>query len=189
MAAKKKAAPADPPASFWRQNRREITFLTLFVILLGGGFTVLSVNSVNDGFVVPLTAGIAKVSGVLLNLLGQGVTMRGTQIHGPRFAVDIQNGCNGLETVVIFLAAVLSFPSPWRSRLIGVVLGTLAIQIINLVRVVALFLTGSYLPKLFDNSHTVIWQTIVIVFGVLLFLYWASRFAQPRAAKTAAEAG
>jgi hypothetical protein len=45
--------------------------------------------------------------------------------------------------------------------------------------VVALFLTGAYFPSFFDSSHTVIWQTIVILFGVLLWIFWASRFATP----------
>ncbi len=64
----------------------------------------------------------------------------------------------------------------------GVVLGMVVIQLVNLVRVVALFLTGAYLPKLFDTSHTVIWQTVVILAGVLLWIFWADRFARPRGA-------
>ena len=53
-------------------------------------------------------------------------------------------------------------------------------EIVNLLRVVALFLTGAYFPRLFDASHTVVWQTVVILAGVLLWIYWASRFAAPR---------
>src|SRR5205823_6180960 len=94
-----------------------------------------------------------------------------------RFAVNIKNGCNGVEALIIFVAAVLSFPATWRSRTIGLLLGTVAIQLINLVRVVALFLTGAYLPKMFESSHTVIWQTIVILCAVLLWIFWANRFA------------
>ena len=164
----------------WRKYQREIVFLALFLFLLGTGFTLLSVNWVNDHFVDPFTMGVAKTSGWALNVIGQDVSMRGTQIHGPKFAVDIMNGCNGLETVIIFVSAVLSFPAPIKSRLIGLVLGVVAIQLVNLVRVVALFLTGSYFPAFFDSSHTVVWQTIVIGFGVLLWMFWANRFAVPQ---------
>jgi exosortase H (IPTLxxWG-CTERM-specific) len=172
--------PTSPEGSFWSRNRREITFLAVFLVLLGGGFTLLSVNWVNDNAVEPLTAGIARVSGATLNLLGQNTRMNGTVIMSPRFAVNIRNGCNGVEAMLIFLAAVLAFPAPWRSRLAGLGLGILAIQIVNLIRVVALFLTGVYFPKLFDTSHTVIWQTVVILAGVLLWIYWANRFTGPR---------
>jgi exosortase H (IPTLxxWG-CTERM-specific) len=162
-------------ASFWRRNRREVTFLALFVLLLGGSFTVISINWVNDHLVEPFTAGIARLSGATLNLLGQHVTMRGTVIQGPRFAVNIRNGCNGVEAMLIFLAAVLAFPAAWRSRLSGLALGMLVIQLVNLVRVVSLYLTGAYLPRLFDASHTVIWQSVVILVGVLLWVFWANR--------------
>jgi len=182
--AKKDASAKTPPADgapFWQRNRRELTFLILFVVLLGGGFTLISINWVNDHVIEPFTAGIARTSGVALNLLGQHVTMAGTAIHSPRFSVNIRNGCNGVEAMLIFLAAVLAFPASWKSRLTGLALGILAIQVVNLVRVVALFLTGVYFPKIFDASHTVIWQTIVILFGVLLWIFWANRFAVPAA--------
>ena len=166
-----------PPASGWRAYRQEIVFLVLFLLILGGGFTLISLNSVNDRVIEPFTAAIARVSGATLGLIGQDITMHGTAIRSPRFAVNIMNGCNGVETMIIFCAAVLAFPAGWKSRLAGLALGVIAIQAVNLVRVVALFLTGAYFPKLFDSSHTVVWQTIVILFGVLLWTFWANRFA------------
>jgi len=172
-------APDGEPVSFWRRNRKEIQFLVLFVVLLGAGFTLISVHWVNDHVIEPFTGGIARASGAALNLLGQNVTMQGTVIRSSRFAVNIRNGCNGVEAMLIFLAAVLAFPASWKSRLAGLGLGILAIQVVNLIRVVALFLTGIYFPKIFDTSHTVIWQTIVILFGVVLWIFWANRFATP----------
>lgn len=156
----------------------------IFVALLAGGFTVLSLHWVNDHVVVPFTAGVARASGVALDLLGQDVTRQGTVIRSPRFAVNIENGCNGVETMLIFLAAVLAFPASWRWRLVGLAVGAVAIQAVNLVRVVALFLTGAYLPDLFDASHTVIWQTVVILSGVGLWIVWASRAARRAAERT-----
>src|SRR4051812_28584096 len=173
----KTPAPEDVP--FWRRNRREILFLVLFVVLLGGGFTLISLHWVNDHVIEPFTAGIARTSGGVLNAMGQHVSMDGTVIRSLHFAGNIRNGCNGGEAMLIFLAAVLAFPASWKSRLAGLALGILAIQVVNLVRVVALFLTGVYFPKIFDTSHTVIWQTIVILFGVLLWIFWANRFAAP----------
>lgn len=161
-------------------RRREILFLVVFLVLLGASFTVISLQPVNDRVIEPFTAGVARVSGLTLDLIGQDVTMRGTIIENERFAVNIRNGCNGVETMLIFISAVLAFPAAWGARAAGLVLGVLAIQLINLLRVVALFLTGAYFPKLFDASHTVVWQTVVILAGVLLWIFWASRFAAPR---------
>ncbi|HVT19259.1 MAG TPA: exosortase H [Thermoanaerobaculia bacterium] len=182
MARKKpsRPEPAHAPLPFWRRNRGEVTFLVLFLALLGAGFTLISLNWVNDHLIEPFTGGIARTSGAALNLLGQHVSMQGTVIRNARFAVNIRNGCNGVEAMLIFLSAVLAFPSPWVSRAVGLALGIVAIQAVNLVRVVALFLTGVYFPKLFATSHTVIWQTLVILFAVLLWLFWAHRFATRR---------
>lgn len=161
----------------WRAYKQEIVFLTVFLVLLAGSFSLVALKPVNDHVIEPFTGGIAWVSGGVLDLIGQDVVRDGTIIQSPRFAVNIRNGCNGVETMLIFLAAVLAFPSPWGARLAGLALGIVAIQVINLVRVVALFLTGVYFPSLFDSSHTVIWQSIVILSGVVLWMFWAHRFA------------
>ena len=169
--------PGAPPESAWRRYRRELGFLILCVAILGASFTLISWNPVTDRVIEPFTAAIARAGGATLNLLGQQTTMSGTIIRSGRFAVNIRNGCTGVEAMLIYFAAVLACPAPWKSRLLGVGLGFLAIQLVNLIRVVALFLTGVYLPKLFDSSHTVIWQTVVILSGVLLWILWANRFS------------
>jgi exosortase H (IPTLxxWG-CTERM-specific) len=170
--------PPPPEEPFWPRYRREITFLVLFVVLLAGGFTLISVNWVNDHVIEPFTGGVAQLSGAVLNLMGQRVTMQGTIIQG-RFAVNIRNGCNGVEAMLIFLAAVLAFPAPWRWRLGGLALGIAAIQVVNLVRVVSLYLIGVYYPSVFASFHTVIWQSVVILCGVLLWVVWANRLPAP----------
>ncbi|MEM9553466.1 MAG: exosortase H [Acidobacteriota bacterium] len=169
-------------AGFFQTYRQEIGFIAIFVVILAGGFTLISWTPVNDHVIEPFTGGIAHASGIALNLIGQGIDKNGTVLRNERFAVNIRNGCNGVETMIIFLAAVLAFPAPWKARLVGLAFGILAIQAVNLLRVVALFLTGAYAPDFFDSSHTVVWQTIVILSGVLLWVFWANRFASPRPA-------
>lgn len=181
--------PTPQPAtgSFFRRYRQELGFLVIFVVLLGGGFTLIAWNPVNDRVIEPFTGGVARASGWVLATIGQGTTMDGSIIRSPRFAVNIKNGCNGVEAMIIYFAAVLAFPAPWKSKLLGLGLGFVAIQIVNLIRVVALFLTGVYFPKLFDSSHTVIWQTVVILAGVLFWIIWANRFVPAPGGGSAAE--
>ena len=177
--AKTKSGPTTPTGGGWRAYQREIQFLVLFVVLLGGGFALIAWQPINDGVIVPFTAAIARVSASVLDLLGQEIRIDGTRVYGQNFAVDIENGCNGIEALIIFLSATLSFPSPWKARLKGLAIGVIGIQIVNLIRVVALFLTGVYFPSFFDSSHTVVWQTVVILFAVLLWIFWAQKFAVP----------
>jgi len=167
-----------------RRLRPEARFLITFLLVLGASFAFLAWRPVNDRVVEPFTGQIAKASGVALRLIGQDVTRSGTTLRSPRFAVNIKNGCNGVEAMVILLAAIVAFPAPWKARLLGLAAGAAAIQVVNLVRVVALFLTGAYLPKFFDTSHTVVWQSLVILSAVLIWILWARRLA-PRTAQAA----
>ena len=54
-------------------------------------------------------------------------------------AIQIAPGCNGVEAMIILLAAVLAFPSPWFYKLKGLFWGFLAIQSLNTVRIISLF--------------------------------------------------
>ena len=161
-------------------NKRSALFLVRFVVLLVVFYAVVASHPVNDAVIVPFTGAIARVSASILNALGEQVTVLGTEIRSSRFAVAIENGCNGVETALLFGAAVLAFPAPWKRRLLGLLLGFVAIQIINLVRVVSLFLVGVHWPAMFGTSHTILWQSIVVLCGVLLFLLWAAREARAR---------
>lgn len=162
-------------------RQRSLGFLIRFMAFLVIFYFIVASKPVNDAVIVPFTGWIASVSAKISNVLGERVTVNGTEIHSGTFGVNIENGCNGVETALLLAAAVLAFPAGWRQRLTGFFLGFLAIQALNLIRVVSLVWIGRHRPALFDSSHTVIWQSAVVLFGVLIFLLWASR-QRPRAA-------
>ena len=164
--------------------RPESRFLILFLVTLAISFTVIAVRPVNDAFVVPYTGLIAKAAGHILLLLGEDMTIDGVVLRSPRFAVTIYNGCNGLITSLIFISGVIAFPASLRAKALGVLGGLAAIQAINMVRIISLFYIGVFFPSLFNSSHIFIWQSIVILFGVTLWLLWARRFAAPRTVET-----
>jgi exosortase H (IPTLxxWG-CTERM-specific) len=159
--------------------RKEVAFLLKFGILLVVFFLAVAPKPMNDLFVEPFTAVVAKVGGFAARLFGEPTVMHGTTIASPRFSVNIRNGCNGLETIFIFAAAVLAFPAPWKAKWIGLFAGFFLIQLVNIVRIVSLFYIGIHFPKLFEESHTVLWQIGVILSGVVLWIIWADRFALP----------
>jgi exosortase H (IPTLxxWG-CTERM-specific) len=161
----------------WR--RPEVRFLVLFLTILGVSFTTIALNRVNDAFVVPYTAFIAEVSGLVLRLFGEQASVNNCVVSSPRFAVTIYNGCNGLITSLIFISGVLAFPARWGAKVVGVIGGLLMIQIINLIRIISLFYIGVFLPALFNQSHIFIWQSVVILAGVALWVLWAHYLASP----------
>ncbi len=135
----------------------------------------------NDHVIVPFTARIVTVSTAVLRALGEPVRSVGTQIRATAFAVDVKNGCNGVEAMLILVAAVLAFPAPWVRRLAGIAVGVAIIQALNLVRVVSLFWLGVHRRDVFETFHTAVWQTILILVAVGVFLLWSRRIGRREA--------
>ncbi|HKB80537.1 MAG TPA: exosortase H [Thermoanaerobaculia bacterium] len=145
-------------------------FLVRFAVLLLVFELPLLLDPVDRYVVRPLSAGIAAVSGAIV-----GVPANGTVIASACFAVNIQNGCNGLETALFLVAAVLAFPATPRQRLLAGAAGIALIQIVNLIRVITLYLVGCHKPEWFASFHLAIWQTIVFATAVLFFAAWSRR--------------
>lgn len=165
-------------------EKEESRFLILFLVILAVFFLVVALKSVNDAVVVPYTTFVARISGQILRFFGEDLSINGCILRSPRFAVTIYNGCNGLITSLIFIAGVLAFPARLGAKFLGVLLGLLAIQAINFVRIVSLFYIGVFFPKFFNSSHVFVWQSIVILFGVGLWIVWAQKFGRPAFRKT-----
>lgn len=163
-------------------RRAQVLFLVRFFVLLAAFYAVVTLEVVDRTVVTPFTHGVAIASAALLNVLGQHVQVIGTAIRNDAFAVQIANGCNGLEAVVFLCAAILSFPAPWRRRLAGMALTIVTIQAINLVRVVSLFLLGRYRPDIFEVFHLAVWQTIILGIAALMFYAWTTKSGRPAAA-------
>ena len=167
--------------SYSRPVNRQSLFLIKFFAILVAAYLLIAWNPVNDHVIVPFTAAVARVSGVLLNVIGQKVSVAGTVISSTRFAVNINNGCNGVEAMLILLASIVAFPATPKAKLIGLGLGAVVVQVLNAVRIITLYLLGAYQPRLFDLFHTAVWQIAIILVAVIFFLQWSARVAPRRA--------
>jgi exosortase H (IPTLxxWG-CTERM-specific) len=150
-------------------------FLLRFALFLVAFYALVAIRPVNDAVVVPFTAFLVKLSAGLLAAIGETVTTSGTVIRSSLFAVDVKNGCNGIEATLLLLAAILAFPAPAKARLLGITVGLAAIQAVNLVRIVSLFWLGAHRRDVFELFHAAVWQTLLILLAVGIFLAWGRR--------------
>jgi exosortase H (IPTLxxWG-CTERM-specific) len=164
--------------------RRRLVFVTKFLAALLVFYVVLSTETVTENVVVPFTEGVVKATAFLLIAARQQIAVAGTVIVTPRFALDVHNGCNGIEAIMVLAAAMLAFPATLRSRISGLVVGSIAISILNLIRVGSLVWLGEYHRSLFDFVHVGVWQTLVILAAVSMFVFWSQRFAKPVQARS-----
>lgn len=149
-------------------------FSILFVVLLLGLFTVEVLQPVQQHVILPFTAGIAEVSVFIIELFDNGVVSSGKVIRDIQsgFAVSIEPGCNGVEALIILFAAIFAFPSSFKHKLIGFGIGFVAIQALNLVRIISLFYLGQWNMTWFEWFHLYLWQALIILDALVVWLIW-----------------
>jgi len=121
--------------------------------------------------------GLARVTSGLLNLFGHRTAVAGSTVSSERFGISVVTACTGLFSTGLFLIAVIAFPTGWRSKLIGAGIGIAGIFLLNVARLVSLYYIGVHLPEFLDLAHQLVWQSVLIVFTVALWLLWAGRWA------------
>jgi len=156
-------------------NRRQIGFLVRFALLCIIFYIPIAIPAIEAMTVAPFTRGLTAVSGAILRGIGQPVTTSGTIIRGGAFAVDIKNGCNAVEAVAFLAAAILAFEAPIALRVIGAIAGSLILELLNVIRIITLYLLGRYHRDWFDMFHLAVWQSVMFGVAVLIFLVWTSR--------------
>jgi exosortase H (IPTLxxWG-CTERM-specific) len=151
-----------------------LRFIVLFLIYLFALFALELVQPVDEHVILPFTAGIAKVSVWLVSLFDSHAIAIGKELHSTTngFAISIERGCNGVEAVIILVSAMLAFPAPWKHRLVGIGLGFVAIQALNLVRIISLFYLGQWNRTWFDWFHLYLWQALIVLDALVAFLIW-----------------
>ena len=168
-----------------------IRFFVLFSVLLVGLFTLEILQPVEKYVILPFTSLIADVSVWLIQVFDDNVVATANVIRDKStgFGVRIERGCNGVEALIILFSAIFAFPAPLKNKLIGFAIGFFAIQGLNLVRIVSLFYLGQWNQVAFEWFHLYLWQALIILDALVVWLIWLRTLPQARAkAQAAAQA-
>ena len=125
-------------------------------------------------FVEPWTNTLAAISTWLVAVVDPNVAAAGKIIRSNAngFAVSIEAGCNGVEATIVLIAAMCAFPAPWRQKLLGLTIGILAVQGLNIVRVISLFYLGQWDMQMFEWAHLYVWQALIMLDVLVVWLVW-----------------
>ena len=151
-----------------------IRFVLIFLVCIAVLFPLELLKPVDDYVIVPFTSLLADLCVWLIHLFDKSVVVEGKIVRSVStgFAVSIERGCNGVEAVLILVSAILAFPAPWKNKLAGIALGFLAIQLLNLVRIISLFYLGQWNQVWFDWFHLYLWQALIILDALGVWLVW-----------------
>jgi exosortase H (IPTLxxWG-CTERM-specific) len=144
----------------------------LFLALLGGFYGLESMPFARGTIRTSILEHIAKVSSVALDALGYQTHVSGKVITSPNYSVEIISGCDAIDPTAAYIAGVLATPVAFRRKIPGILIGTAALHLINIVRIVTLFYIGIHFPSAFEIVHFDIWQAAFVALTIGLWVLW-----------------
>ena len=157
-------------------SRFLLTFLGCLLVL----FTIELLNPVQANVIQPFTAGLAWLSAAIVLPFDESVLSSGRILRDSvtGFAVSIESGCNGVEATIVLIAGVIAFPATVKQKFLAITLGFLAIQALNVVRIISLFYLGMWNFDIFEWTHLYLWPVLIMLDVLLVFaiyLRWLTR--------------
>jgi len=148
-------------------------FAITFVVLLVASFA-FELTPPGQAIVVPWTNFVADASAAVITAFDGDAASQGKTLFSRKtgFAVTIEAGCNGVEAMLVLLAGILAFPAPWKSKAIGLVAGAVAIQALNLVRIISLYYLQRWNHAWFEWFHLYLWQALIVLDALVFWLIW-----------------
>jgi exosortase H (IPTLxxWG-CTERM-specific) len=160
-----------------------IRFVLVFLAVLIALFTLELTHPVQNALILPWTSLLAQISAGLLGFFDSSVISYGKVLQNSvtGHGVSIEAGCNGIEASLILIAAVLAYPASWRLRLAGIGVGFVAIQAVNVLRVIALFYLAGQSEAVFKFAHLYLWQALIMLDVLVVWLLWVRQVARQEA--------
>jgi exosortase/archaeosortase family protein len=163
--------------SVWR-------FALTYLALMGSFFILISLKPIQN--IIDLnglyTKGVVFLTSKILKLLTIPSTYQGSIIQLPSIALDVKFGCNGLEAVMIYSVAVITFPASWKNKFLGILGGFLVIQVINIIRISSLAYSAIHFKNLFETIHIYIAQGMMIAVSLGVFFIYLNYAKSPKRA-------
>ena len=121
----------------------------------------------------PFLAFNASLANHLVNLFGASAQVAGAVISSGDSSFRVIAECTSIIPTGVFVAMVLAWPCDTRRKAIGILLGSAAFFLINLVRIVSLFYIAQSFPGLLDIAHFYIWGFLTVFVIVAAWYLWA----------------
>jgi len=113
-----------------------------------------------------------------------GALAQGNHIAAPGATLSVRNGCEGTEILLPLWAALLACPFSQRIRVVGLLLGTVWVFVLNQARILALFYAFRADPVLFGQLHGYI-APLLLIFAVLAFFLGVLKWDRRRSLSSA----
>ncbi len=155
------------------QNKEVIQFIALFISLCTVFYLLYYYFMDRFTFLENITA---YLLGFLLRIFGMDTIVSGNDVTiVGHITLRIIDECTAVFGSIVYLSCVLAYPADTRKKVIGIALGIPCLYVVNMVRLVILAFVGVSNPRIFEFVHTYLWQTIFIVFVIVIWLVWVDK--------------
>lgn len=109
----------------------------------------------------------------------------GARIVAPGGGINVLQGCEGLDVLGLWVAAVAAGALTWRGRWLGWTVGTALVFVFNQARLLSLFDLYRRQREWFGDAHGLWWPLALVALVFALFVLWQRWFgAAPPAPAT-----
>ena len=116
----------------------------------------------------------AKPSAWLIARITPDIPVRaiGSRLIAPGGGVNILNGCDGTDIVLLLVAAMLVAPITPLQRLSGILIGSGLIYVCNQARIIALFYSYRADKPVFNLLHGLVTPILLILVATSFYILW-----------------
>ncbi len=164
-------------------TRQLLVFLGAFLFLTGLEYTFRREMGPFVNGVLNVRAGTALINAITP---AEAVVARGNRIESSTTSIEVAQGCEGVDVMLMFLAAMVAMPLALRRKLVGSLVGIGVIYVANLLRLAGLWYCLKYTPSRFESMHVVVGQTAIIVVAIAVFAAVTGLFSRLGSATTPA---
>jgi exosortase family protein XrtM len=165
---------------FFRSNQKELKFVSLFILyFILGQVIYYSIRSHISPVIIHKMH--VDLSSTIINAItpNEKTYSAGSKLIGAGgFQVSIATGCDGIDGILLLIAAICAFKMGLFRKFLGLTAGCLAIYFANIIRIIILYYTVKYKPGLFDVMHIYFGQIFIIFVGMLFFITWITVFGE-----------
>lgn len=149
-------------------------FLIKYLVLVGVGIFLLSLPLLSP-LIDVFCQGLAQGSFHIARLFNSAITLENENILRYRldgFAIVVSHACSALNSMWLLCAAILVFPASWKLKSLGILVGILIIQGLNLLRLINLVYVGQFYHAWFDTIHEQLWPLFLHFVSLICFGLW-----------------
>jgi exosortase family protein XrtF len=139
----------------------------------------------------PLTYHVTVASTKLLSVFGEPALVKPQEgnmnvpvFRGKVAIIEVFEGCNGVNVMIVFLCFLIAFRGPLKSGILFAVSGIVILYIANLGRVAGLYLVALYYPDKLYFVHKFLFTGLLYGIVFIIWFFWMKQVRSWTAAQS-----